>query len=394
MKKILKTVFEPLKLAKLDNNHHSASPMELFFDLIFVAGIASAAHFFIHLNNTNLFLAITIFFSIYTIWLNFSIFMMKFWGSSYILRLLLFFVMVPMVLFSSVTDTGNGSIRVLLIGFFLSRLVLGIAWLIVFFQNRKIEKNKKMEILLNSAVFLGTSCLLVLMSFIYEVDINIYLIYVSLLLTLEVSTFFFYYQNRRKKKIYSELNYSLLKERHMLFIILLFGEGIISIVVSIEWNNINIVDTFFQILFAFGAVYFFFLRVYEEGIFVPYNQENILGRLVSHVVTCMNILLLYANMHAVLNDVAHLNKSNVYLLMGSLLYITIRHAWRDLSIRPKTAFIYADLYSFIIMFILIVSLAVAENATIVLLLLFLFFFVHSIPTVFRYQKFKENLLGE
>lgn len=395
---IIKTAFEPLKLMDR-NSQRSASPMELFFDLIFVAGIASVSHFLLHVTLLNILLAVILFSAMYIVWLSFSFFLMRFWGASYFLRLFLFLIMFPLVLFASVTDTGKGSMAVLGIAFVLSRLILGASWFFAFIQNKDhFTQMERSEIIMNSFLFIGSGVIAIILGMILSPVKTNYIITVGFLVLLELFSWIIYYSHRQVTEATFRVDIELLKERHMLFLILIFGEGLIGVVISINWSLTNLMSMLVLTFLAFGAIYFFFLRVFEEGAIIRYNRNNLVGRIFSHMFTCLNLLMLYANIRVVLESNHTVHKGNLILLVFSLGIIICRHLWSDVRVllskkSSHDRFLFVDIASLSLMLFLTIGMLFVKDGVLLLLFIFLFFFIHSLPTIYRYDFFKMKLFS-
>lgn len=396
---IFKTIFEPIESSTTIRNR-VASPIELFFDLIFAAGIGATSHFLMHVNFWSVLLAIIVFVSMYIVWMMFSLFCMRFWGSSYIIRILLFFIMIPLVLFASITDSSVKSLHLLLIAFSLSRFALSISWLTALKFNYKIfDASERYELITISTCFSITALSAFMANLLFKISLANTVKILGGLLVLELCTWLVYNFIRDKKKSQPTVSYELLKERHILFGIIVFGEGLISVVSGINWNNSHILEGIILIILSFSIVFFFFLRVYEEFIRIQYTKKNIVSRLFFHMIICFILMILYASMRVVITNPYHVNSENVLMIVVSLAYITLAH-WRSNIMYTTNAkdtekkFFISDRISLIIMTPLTFSIYFQSNGYLILFLTLLFFLIHSLPMVYRYDILKESIESE
>ncbi len=416
----IKSAFESPELnnEKGKFNIRQASPLELFFDLVFVILLANIGHLFYDLSIENIILTIALYVSIYAVWSDMNMYFMRFFNASYRVRFGLVLIMMPLLWLAGINDFHTQqSIELVVLAFFFSKMALMIVWYTTVFKNNKVDNQifkKTVKIELQGLLI---SSLIILIVFVYPT-----ILFLSLMLILSL-LFEVLYINLMYKRYFKELiadenkktsnknntiesvllskhmpqiDYELLKERHVLFLILVFGEGVVS---SVKIFNIDITAIFslLDMFFMFAIVVFFFFRVYEEFIIMEYNDHIKKTITFNHMTFAMVILILFSLLGAITVEQNILFISYRILISLLLIYNCIWHLVKN--IKPKTRnlsksenyFRKLDNKILIVMVFLAVSLIFITKVTTFLLVVMIYFFIHLIPIVYRYANFKNKI---
>ncbi len=305
----------------------TASPFELFLDLIFVIALSKLTLIFEHQTIGSFIEASLLFMIIYSIWFTLATYTVMFFKSetNYWTRAMVFFIMIPLIFFLSVQSLDNQSqIFVFCLSLALTKLFLALVF-------RDSIVNAPLNNIVTSNLYLMISkhqlvngLLLLLAAFIPN-----RLVFISLLMIVALTEVLVIPIKQHKiiNKSFAPLllNKQLFMERQLLFIILIFGESLISIVSTID-STYNI-QSIIYILITFAIMFMFYMRISEESEYNPalINRANNLNQWLANDYA---IYLLFL----IISIIPHVFEHNGYLPFDYLLiiiainsYIVIEH---------------------------------------------------------------------
>ncbi len=262
----IKSLYRRPILNGIDGNMElrSASPFELFLDLIFVIALSKLA-FLLELQTGTGFLEATLLFMIiYSLWHTMTTYTVMFMKkeTNYWTRAMVFIVMVPLIFFLSIQNFDD-HFQVMVFCF---SLALSKIFLALIFRDSII--NAPLNNIVMSNLYMTTSRSQLISAFVLLVAafITIPPIFISLLIFVALQDVVLIPLKRKKiiKNSFAPLllNKQLFMERQLLFIILIFGESLISIINNIasDVSPISIV----HIILAFSIMFLFYVRISEE----------------------------------------------------------------------------------------------------------------------------------
>ncbi len=386
--------------------NRTASPLELFFDLIFVILFANIGHLFYEPTFSNMLLAIALFLSIYMIWTNMNMFFMRFFGSTYKIRFGLIIVMIPLLVLAGIEDFHTQrSVYLIVFGFFLSRVTLIVLWYRSVVINETIDNQIfKWGVKIDITGFSISASMILLVLFWPTVLV------LSSVLLISIFVEYGYIKYRYSKLTKGNgsllhndkmpgVDYKLLKERHLLFLILIFGEGIVSSIHAFSTEG-ELFISLFHMLLIFIIVILFFTRVYEEFLILEYTKEKSENFLYTHLVFSFILLILFSILGAIMSSELDIELAYRIIISIILMYISISHFFNNrkksigiTSISQKD-FKKIDQRMNILMFLIAILILFITNQTFFLLLLMLYFILHIVAMPYRYQLFKVKLYDE
>lgn len=386
---------------ELNNSiNRAASPLELFFDLVFVAIFNEISHLLHNLNVPNFFLAGALFFSTFLVWININFYMMRLYSATYIIRIGIAAVMLPLIFLAYPKDyVGTGYIYIISLSFLFSRLFLILLWYVSVIKNPKIENRDFVQSLKYDLESFLLSSLISLIPIILPSKFTLIVaLMVSMIVELFYTKYCYRYDSSRKflTKI-PKVDLELIKERNLLFVILIFGEGVISSVSTkgmMESHNL-VGGVIFPIL-IFLTVYLFFLRVYEEIITTIKFEEYNKAKQLYYAATSFNILLLYTLMEQIgSRKVVGWNQK--ILLILSLSTIIVLHFRKNIATQIgnfnkgiSSLFYYCDNWMLVLMSIVVVFILYSTQTITILILLFVYFFLHVLALPYRFSEFETK----
>lgn len=387
--KNLKLAFQRPYINGLDGKYfrRAANPLELFFDLIFVVTLAKVAGQFNSFEIENIFYSLILYLSVFMVWYNVTKYAMYFISnqSDYFLRGMIFLIMVPILLVTGIENYQDPeAIRVVAILIGISRIITAYIWrdAIINAPINHIATSRKYKFISQGLKISG----LITLSGFFLPEYFLFFLLISLLIEiiympLKVS--------KKHDKGVAEFDPKLFNERKLLFVILIFGEGIIQ-----TFSHFDItqgINNVFAPLMIFAIIYLFFLRISEETqIQNTYSEVSSIFQ--SGLFNFILLMLL-----AILNDLQMsqiysepLIIHEIYILVGILIYISITHYWNNYSSKNHKK----DLEKFYqldqVMNLLMLGMAAIiflyhPTANIVILEVLVFFILHTLSVPLRFK---------
>lgn len=372
----------------------SASPFELFLDLIFVIALSKLSLIFEHQTITTFVEATLLFMIIYSMWFTLATYTVMFFKSetNYWTRAMIFLVMIPLIFFLSIQNLDSqNQVFIFCISLALCKLFLALVF-------RDSIINAPLNNIVTSNLYLMISkhqtingILLLIAAFVPNRTLFlVILIAVALTEVLIIPI--------KQRKIINKsfapllLNKQLFMERQLLFIILIFGESLITTVSKI--SGIYNLQTFLYILVSFSIMFMFYMRISEESEYnsALINRSNNLNQWLANDYV---IFLLFLQMSEIPTLFAEHNKlplANLLVIVTIMGYISIEHlilAKRNLkSVTDPVEAIYhqVDIKCLYAMFTLtMILLFFHSNILIIYLNLLIFFLLHIAALPFRHH---------
>lgn len=413
-KQYLKEAFENPKLNNNDNSNiisRAASPLELFFDLIFVLILANIGHILYEPTFENISLSIALYLNIYFFWTNITMYFIRFYEATYSLRFGLIIVMIPLLFYAIIDDfSSQSSIIFIAIGFILSRIALISLWHFTVFQNKKITNEVfKKSVLIDLKAFSFSSFFMVL-PLIYPRSLILIICLIAAIIFEYMFIFISYRENNTilEHEKMPQIDFTLLKERHILFIILIFGEGLVSTINTFN-NDIPIYLSSINTILLFFIVILFFTRVYEEFLLMPYNNIPNNFAMLNHLTFSFSLLFLFSVLGAITTQGTEVLLIYRVIIFFFLMYLTTWHIIAnkyDGHFLKKTnsiphfvsishiQFLKVDNITLYLMYLVSFVILLVQNTTLVLLLILIYFALHVLPMPYRYQMYKVKLYEE
>lgn len=377
----------------------ASSPLELFFDLIFVALFAVIGHQFIHLTLISGILAFTLFVALFFIWSNINMFMMRFYHSSYYLRIGIMLAMLPMFLIATVDDMMNPrGIMSLGTGLLLSWIILIILWYMMTFKNKNITNVTFKKMI---RIDLMGYMLYALIAIAPLVVPNVYVLIVSIWSGIFIEILFVSFQYRRyqlHENQMPQIDLTLLNERFLLFIILIFGEGVLSSFSLFNEQSSHYFSSLGLSIIVFLSIFLFYLRVYEEATVRRFLPEFSMMYMLYLAGVGFLQLSLYSTMNAMLTYNGDVSYALRVMLMINLFGIALLHMYGDIRDLRNTSlsteerkFAIVDIITLIPMLLLSLLPLGITSRVIIVCIVFAYFVIHIIPVPYRYEIFKKEL---
>lgn len=387
--KNIKYVFQRPTLNGLygEFEERSAHPLELFFDLIFVIALANIAHHLEHMSLGSLLSSLLLYFVVYSIWYSITeysaMFMTK--QTNYFIRLMIFLIMLPMVFLTGITEFSSpNAIKIISLALASSRLMIGYIWrdAVINAPINNISLSIVYKMVSNFYMIAGSLYILVLFNvklFLFVLICNV--IIESIIIPIKV--------RKIKKKLFFKvpINQELLIERHLLFIILVFGEGLVQ---AINTTNLDYgIEGILSPILLFSIAFVFYLRVFEEFSVSDY-MTNVDG---TWRYLTLNFFLLF--LFTVLGTIPHIIHEHHYLpfetkllIFGLLQYVVISHTVVNIMqihrYRCKNyEFFVLDLITLGIMAIVAFGIFWINSVLATYLLVLIFFILHVIAVPMR-----------
>ncbi len=398
MERYFKQLKRSFELPQLRNEYsldgeRSAHMMELFFDLIFVAALSSIGHLFIHPTLQSILAGVILYFAVYRIWSLITKYLIYFFSASYFHRVFVFVAMFPLIFIIGL-DNYSDKMNIILLtcSFALSRLSIFFVWRTSVVLNeqttnlyiRKYAKSESIINLVTAAIFL-----------IPVLNVNIFIpVVVVALVTENIMEAVAY---RTNQYIEPMVDYELLKERHVLFLILVWGEGIITAIGTLNFDN-SVFPEIFMPISLFIIVYFFFIRAQEEYGLFEYTKDNVASFSRMHMILPLICLTLFQVLGGVANGHGHISFLSKLIIIADLMYITCWHLFSNLDMlnakdqkKMFKEYLKFDNKLLYIQFIIIVLLYFIENNYLFILAVLVFFIFHSLALPKRYECYKKTI---
>ncbi len=388
-RKNLKYVFQRPTLNGINGEFEkrSAHPLELFFDLVFVIALANIALQLEHVSYTSIITALLLYVTVYSVWYSITEYSVMFTSSktNYFSRLMIFLVMIPMVFMIGITElTNDFEVRLLVISLISSRLLMGFIW-------RDAVVNAPLNNISLSKVYIVVAKYLILSGCIFIIP----LIFPNLLIPILLINLFIesiimpLHRKKITKTLYFKvpMDEELLVERYLLFVIIVFGEGIVQAIGTTDLSYG--IEGMLSPLLLFSIAFFFYIRVYEEFMFTDCLEEK--EKNYNHFI--LNFLLLFlftilGSLPDVIHEYNYLPMQYKVLLFCLLQYIVISHIRLNIKVlmnNNKVAkdFYILDLITLIIMGIISVGVFLINQINGLYLLVLIFFILHVVAVPLR-----------
>lgn len=309
-------------------------PTELFWDLIFVVTLRYIIDSFVSNYTPYTFaIGLIVFIHVYLFWLSFNIYNVNFHDVSHNNRLLMTISLTPLLIVAAISDyTQESALIYLGVSFLILKLMQAFTW------NRAIRIHetdysyRSLNYLYKTEVKTYILCAVIALLIIIFPKSTFILLVLMLLIELLLPTM----RNYRRKSSYA-FDRILIAERFLLFIILIFGEGIIGVVhilsYEVDISGLDIIRGFI----VFFTLYTMFLKVYDE---YTINKESIsttfMIYLTTYVISSMllisSLILIGYNHQSVDSSIRVIS-----LVSLCLYYLTyINNSFRYLTIRRQS----------------------------------------------------------
>jgi low temperature requirement protein LtrA len=394
---------QAFELPELRNETHvktrSASPIELFFDLMFVAIFAAISHYFYKITATNTLLAFGLFMTTYIVWNNINMYMARFFSSSYFVRFGVLLIMIPLLFISGAGDAdGKLSIITISVSIFISRIVLIVIWYISVFKNTKIKNESfkngvKIDIRgFALSAIIGLACIInpTQLTLIISLFASIFA---------EIPYIISKYRKARRDKFIKsaempKIDDKLLNERNLLIMIIIFGEGVITSVNNIKLDSAELFQSIFFPILTFATVFLFFIRIFEEMTISGERKTTPFTVFTSSIIA-FNTLLIYSLLNQLGKFPDYVGNGLKLLLVLAFLFIALGHLISNIiELRREKNPDLIKFYKFdnvTLYFMLLFTIAIPfiNNPYMLLILSFLFFLIHTFAIPYRYKAFKK-----
>ncbi|MEH7336842.1 low temperature requirement protein A [Neobacillus drentensis] len=310
--------------------------LELFYDLLFVAAVASATHVLLHvedgyIHSEYLFKFVLIFIPIWWAWVGQTLFVNRFGEDLFHQRLFLivqmFFVLI---MTSSLSVDFDQYYLSFLIGYIGLRAVTAIQYLVV---QRKEEGFRK-----NAARYLGKyfwiGIIISLFSVLFDSWLRYAVLYAGIIIDIMVPIF------GRKYLVKVPTNTAHLLERFGLFTIILFGEALVSTLAVIQpkqgnWNSIGFSAISFILIISMWWQYFDNVEKKVDKSLQTIGQTIIYG----HLFILMSLSMIAASIRLMFLNEIHYSYILYFVFSSVLLYFLsttfVFHQYRHVHHRLK-----------------------------------------------------------
>lgn len=377
----------------------AASPFELFLDLIFVIALSKLTLIFEHQTLSSFIEASLLFMIIYSIWFTLATYTVMFFKSetNYWSRAMVFLIMIPLIFFLSVQSLENQTqVFVFCFSLALTKLFLALVF-------RDSIVNAPLNNIITSNLYLMISkhqlingILLLIAAFIPNKLLFICLLFIIAITEVLVIPY-------KQRKIINNsfapllLNKQLFMERQLLFIILIFGESLISIVTTIDstYNPKSIL----YILISFAIMFMFYMRISEESEYnsALINRANNLNQWLANDFVLYLLFFIISIIPHVFEHYGYLPLDYLAIIVGIMAYIVIEHlrlAKKNLARVTKpvdTIFYKVDIKTLYLMAVLIFVLLLVHSSQLAIYLnLLVFFTLHIVALPFRPHLIREK----
>ncbi len=390
----IKSLYVRPTLNGIDGNMElrAASPFELFLDLIFVIALSKLGSLFEAQTIVSFLEATLLFTIIYSLWHTMTTYTVMFMKkeTNYWTRAMVFIVLLPLIFFLGI-DNLNTSKNIMVFCFSLatSKILLSIIFrdsIVNAPLNNITTSNLYLMISRNQLI----SAILLLIAGLVQNK----LIFITLLVIISFREIVIISRKKNTiiKKSFAPLliNKQLFMERQLLFIILIFGESLVSIVTKLATNfNMN---SFIHIAIVFAIMFLFYVRISEE---TEYNSTLIAhsDHLFTWLLNDYIIFVLFVQLSSIPELVAEHGKLplfNLVTLIFVLLFTSLQHMninqknWSDITDPIES--VYHNLEHKTLVAMTIVALLLIPfhgSVTVIYLLIFTFFLLHVLALPFR-----------
>lgn len=356
-------------------------PMELFWDLIFVVTLRYIIDAYV--SNFTMFtfvVGLLVFLETYIFWTNINIYSVNFYDVSHNNRMLLNFMMSPLLIIASITDyTSNSSIYFLALSLILLKGMQAYIWARAIKVHKTDRSYRSLNYMYRNEVRVYIVCAIAPVILFALPSLVIPVLILLILTELLLPAFL----NRKRKIVYA-FDRILIAERYLLFIILIFGEGFIGVVHIFQHGiPITIIDLARGLL-VFWALYAMFLKLYDEyAIQTQRISTTFMIFLTSYVISSM---LLVSALIVIALEYEHLTFAlRIVCILGIASYnITYAYnAYRYLNKRKEhlldsdIKYYHRDLYQSILTLVISVIAVTFISDTFILLIVLVVLIVYS-----------------
>lgn len=370
----------------------AASPFELFLDLIFVIALAKLTSLLELQTIFSFFEATLLFFIIYSIWFTLTTYTVMFMKKevNYWTRAMIFLVMVPLIFFLGVNNIQDDhQIMIFCMSLATSKLILALIF-------RDSIINAPLNNIVISKVYLAmakaqiiSAVLLMIAAFSHNQTIFLVLLTIIAIREVIINP---YKRERYVRNSFAPflINKQLFMERQLLFIIVIFGESLVTLITNITSSGTPYASL--NIIVAFSIMFMFYMRISEES---EYNKPIIemSNNLPYWLVTDYMIFLLFFVISTIPHNFArhgHIQPPILMLLILILIYIATGHLHLDiknLKLAENTVdkvFHKVDIKTLICMYLVIISIALFHGSVVIIYFqILIFFLLHIVALPFR-----------
>ncbi len=377
-----------------------ANPFELFFDLVFVIALSKLA---VLLKSSNILMfiqAILMFSVIYSVWFTLTKYTVMFLKkeTNYWTRLMVFIVMLPMIFFLSIEDITTP------IGNFTLYFTLAISKFALALIFRDSIENAPINHITASHVYRSIAKYKIVVAGLLMINAVIMNVYIQLLVLFFISIVELQLIPKRTRKIQKEhrfkmpLNYDLFIERQLLFLILVFGESLVSVIHHIDYTYE--VYTIFNVIVMFTTMFLFYTRVSEE---VEHNPKLIKksNNIYYWLKANLAVFILYqeiSDFNHQIKTFGHIEMRSIIIISLVLVYYALEHLrmnkanLKGKKDKQERLFYKTDIRLLYIMLVIpVILLLVHPNILIINLLLMIYFILNVAALPYREHLIKEKL---
>lgn len=195
-----------------------------------------------------------------------------------------------------------------------------------------------------------------------------------------------------------QIDLTLLNERFLLFIILIFGEGVLSSFSLFNEQSSHYFSSLGLSIIVFLSIFLFYLRVYEEATVRRFLPEFSMMYMLYLAGVGFLQLSLYSTMNAMLTYNGDVSYALRVMLMINLFGIALLHMYGDIRDLRNTSlsteerkFAIVDIITLIPMLLLSLLPLGITSRVIIVCIVFAYFVIHIIPVPYRYEIFKKEL---
>lgn len=350
--------------------------LELFYDLLFVAAVASATHVLLHvkdgyIHSEYLFKFVLIFIPIWWGWVGQTLFVNRFGQDLFHQRLFLILQMFfVLIMTSSLSVDFDQYYLSFLIGYIGLRAVTAIQYLVV---ERKEEGFRK-----KAAGYLGRyfwiGIIISLFSVLFDSWLRYAVLYAGIIIDIMVPI------SGRKYLVKVPTNTAHLLERFGLFTIILFGEALVSTLAVIQpkqgnWNSIGFSAISFILIISMWWQYFDNMEKKVDKSIKTIGQTIIYG----HLFILMSLSMIAASIRLLYLHEVHYSFIQYFVFGSALLYFLsttfVFHQYRHKHHRLKIY--HLGLFLGILAVIFIINLILVVPYIVVIGELTLFFVIYA-----------------
>ncbi len=390
----IKSLYLRPTLNGIDGNMElrSASPFELFLDLIFVIALSKLSSLF-ESHTLIAFLEGTLLFAIiYSLWHTLTTYTVMFMKmeTNYWTRAMIFIVLLPLIFFLGIENLNTQQeITIFCFSLATSKMFLSLIFrdsIINAPLNNIVTSNLYLMISKNQFI----SALMLLIAGLVKNKV----LFLTLLVIIAIREIVLI--SYKKKQIISKsfspllINKQLFMERQLLFVILIFGESLIGIVENLA-NHINLVSIV-NIILVFSIMFLFYVRISEEcehNSALIERSDNLLEWLTNSYIIYILFLIL-STTPELIHEHGSLPPFNLFLLIIILVYTSLEHIRlnnkNSEAITDPIENVYHKLENKMLIAMFAATFLLIpfhENTTVIYIILLVYFILHVLALPFR-----------